>query len=59
MECQTCGADLNRNPLRDVDDGHLNEVVAHKYDPNDSVALSEVEYYCNPECAAKAFGGDE
>lgn len=57
IKCQECGAHIADDPQWELEDGEINEYVAHAVHPEDSIAVSETWYYCDPECAVEAFGG--
>jgi len=58
LKCQQCGRELPSFPKTAVENSRISEVVAHSYDPDDSLAVGKTDYYCNPECAARAFRAD-
>ncbi len=55
MNCKNCSEELPDYPQREVEDGDLNEVIMHKYTPDDapSYVCSRTDYYCSIECIAE------
>lgn len=63
VSCKHCGADIPEDdwgPDGAVEDGAIDELVIHQFDPEEpAVAVFQHDYYCDPECAAAAFGGKD
>lgn len=59
VSCQHCGTDLPTDPRWAVEEDAIDEVVAHIQDGDEPFAVSKTDYYCDPECAAAAFGGGD
>lgn len=57
LTCGHCGDEIPEGDWgawEAVDDGVTDELVAHKYDPEESIAIAETAFYCDPECFAAA-----
>lgn len=55
LRCQNCGKEIPDFPEEKVEKNELEEVVGHKHGKDtDSLAITTKDYYCNPECFAKA-----
>lgn len=56
LKCQNCGDEIPTNARMAVEDGKIDEVVAHIQDGEKSFEVSQTDYYCNPECLAESVG---
>jgi len=54
MKCQNCGTDIPMNPEMEIEDGRLDQVVKHAYNPN-GIAVKQTDYFCSRECATEAW----
>lgn len=59
MKCQNCGEELPGLVMDAVEDGELDEVVAHKKSVDEGFTVSTTDYYCDPECFVEAKGGNK
>jgi hypothetical protein len=53
LTCPNCGSEIPESEWgveEAVEDDITDELVAHIFDPEDSIAVSETAYYCDPEC---------
>lgn len=53
LTCQSCGDEIPEGtfgPEDAVEEDITDEVVTHTFDPDDSIAVAEKAYYCNPAC---------
>jgi hypothetical protein len=57
MKCQSCGDEIALDPEFAVQEDEIECVVEFTYSPDDSVAVSETEYFCDPECFVEKYGG--
>lgn len=59
--CQNCEAEIPEaafGPEEAVEENLTEEVVAHTFDPEDSLAVSETAYYCDPGCFVEGHAGN-
>jgi len=57
LTCQQCGVELPDDPIGEAEVNRLREVVAHAHN-SPMRAGTVTDYYCDPECAVKAFTDD-
>lgn len=52
INCAHCEAAIADDPEYDLEEGRIEEFVAHTVHPDDSIAVAKTHYYCDPECLA-------
>lgn len=59
IKCQSCGETLPTDPRRAVEENELDRVVGYIRDGEESFAMSQTDWFCNPECLIEWVGEDD
>ena len=59
MKCKNCDREFPDFVMEEVEDGELDEVIAHKKSLDEGATVSQTDYFCNPECLSEHISEGE